>query len=238
MKNTNWMEPETITSGHAWRRWAARKFDDVVLGFLSVIPFIILLILLIGGIIFFVLNVEWKNISWMENLSNCFVSFLSGPSLARCILSCFFLFMACIILIGLLSFSYLWLHSLVVAACMTYFGNTPGKQLFGIKILHETGRSITFKEAFKREMIISRKTLYLLIPIIGVIIYLIYQCRAYDNLILNKITTWDKQMHLTVSYRMQSVWITLAAVIILVGLTYLLLIDRTICIQLIRCITK
>ncbi|CCM10267.1 membrane protein of unknown function [Cardinium endosymbiont cEper1 of Encarsia pergandiella] len=161
MKDSNWIEPEKITAGHAWRRWAARGVDQNVLNFL----YCIILVLVPVG----------PNILWMKNLSHDFLSLVFQSSVARGIL-----YVGLMVLLILLCFRYflILLDSLVVAASMTCFGNTPGKQLFGIKILHETGRSITFKEAFKCEMIIRRKSLYILIPIIGIIMCLIYTYRA------------------------------------------------------------
>lgn len=107
------------------------------------------------------------------------------------------------------------LNGLWNAACMTYLGNTAGKQLFGIKILDSAGQSITFKAAFKREMWVVLKGLGLCIPIVS----LCAQYKGYKRLEMHQITSWDKKMHLKVRYRMQSGWITLAGVIIILGLT-------------------
>ncbi|MGI2299499.1 hypothetical protein ACRRVC_02370 [Candidatus Cardinium hertigii] len=37
MQDTNWIEPEKITAGHAWRRWAAKMIDSFFFLFLYVI---------------------------------------------------------------------------------------------------------------------------------------------------------------------------------------------------------
>ncbi|MGI2299500.1 RDD family protein [Candidatus Cardinium hertigii] len=104
------------------------------------------------------------------------------------------------------------LFRLGYAACQACFGNTPGKQLFGIKIIDASGRSINFQKAFKREMLVLFKGQGLGLPII----YLFAMYRGYKNLKKHKITTWDKQMHLTVSYRIQSLWVRLVGVTILI----------------------
>jgi len=209
MKNTNWIEPENITDAHAWRRWLARNFDLVL--FIYILSVIVLVIAYL-----------------LEKYATRSIPSAYGPSGVNAsvdkdetssILFTSFCIVPLLILVVHL------LKSICNAILMACLGNTFGKQLFGIKILHATGRSINFKEAFKREMLVCKKKLFVLcIPFIGPLIIglpisvLYIDYRAYKNLRENKITSWDKQMNLKVSYRTQSVWITLVGVIMLIGL--------------------
>ncbi|MGI2257376.1 RDD family protein [Candidatus Cardinium hertigii] len=207
MQKTNYIEPEKITAGHAWRRYAARMLDS------ALFVYIILLITLVIG--YLLQKYAIKNAP-----SAC------GPSVVDAGVDkdkeLFFLFFIVCIVPLFLSVLHL-LQFMCNAILMACIGNTFGKKLFGIKILHVTGRSLNFRETFKREILIHKKKLFILfIPFIGPLIsyatLLLSDYRAYENLLKHKITSWDKQMNLKVSYRTQSVWITLAGVIVLIGL--------------------
>ena len=196
MKNTNWVEPEKITASHAWRRWAARILDNFLLGCISFS-------------ISYLLKDKIKIHVLVNDLSAYCRSMANTGGILYIFLILFVLKMTCYII---LPFFGSFLSGVWNAALIACFGNTPGKQLFGIKVLHTEDRSINFQEACKREVLVWLKGLGLGIPMIS----LFTEYRGYKNLRKNKITAWDKQMNLKVSYRIQPLWITLAGVIILI----------------------
>lgn len=207
MKNTNWVEPEKITAGQAWRRWLARGFDSSL--FNNIFTFVLLGLTI--SVVLYMCNslkdmpdqidqLHAKLIRLLiELLSN--IRYRFGWFICWCIVSVFFVNI---------------LHALWNATCIACFGNTAGKELWGIKVLHRDGRSITFKDEFKREMLIFLKIYCLGIPII----FLYTSYRAYKNLRKNKITSWDKQMNLKVMYRIQPLWLVLAYIMTSAGIFY------------------
>lgn len=101
------------------------------------------------------------------------------------------------------------------AAFIGFTGSSLGKWLFGIRVTDKHGRVIGYAPALKRELLIWYRGLGCGVPYISPITTL-YQMK---NLQRNKITSWDKEMALHVSYRKRSrlEWLlSIVSVIILI----------------------
>ncbi len=73
-----------------------------------------------------------------------------------------------------------------------YFGNTFGKNLFGIKLTKINGASLSFKESQSREIKVFFYGLFF------VWFSIIYQYFAFKR---NCVLSWDKEMHCNIFYK-------------------------------------
>lgn len=211
MKHTNWLEPERITAWHPWRRWAARKLDLLFLCYIILsLPYIFVKYVMDNDPwTYFQLSsddVQEEYDQEVEDdvIDNEVVEEKQG-------------ILDYITLNVILTLVASFLSALCNAACMAGFGNTLGKQIVGIKILHRDGRFMTFKEALKREMLVLFRGTALCLPLYPYTYY-----RAYKNLKRDQITSWDKEMHLKVAYRPKSKWATLGHVRLAIALQIIL----------------
>ncbi|WP_120497462.1 RDD family protein [Kiloniella sp. EL199] len=84
--------------------------------------------------------------------------------------------------------------------CFRIFATTPGKFIFGIKILTKDHTSLNFKEAISREFHVLVKGFAFGIPVIS----LITQIYGYLDLTMDKCTSWDDRLKTVVVQRNNS----------------------------------
>jgi uncharacterized RDD family membrane protein YckC len=83
------------------------------------------------------------------------------------------------------------------AFCMTAFGTTIGKSLYGIQVTNSVGGPITLRESFKRSFDVWTRGWGLAIPIIA----LFTLVTAYKTLTRDGITSWDRELLFVVEHR-------------------------------------
>lgn len=82
------------------------------------------------------------------------------------------------------------LPTIVVEPFLLYaFSTTPGKWLYGIRVISKSGTSIKFKDAFLRTSLVSTLGLGLNIPVASIVAMAI----SYSRLKNNRTTLWDQK---------------------------------------------
>ena len=110
---------------------------------------------------------------------------------------------------------FLWIP--VEAAFLRWLGTTPGKWLLGIKLQQGRILRLDYITALRRSFNVWFRGLGMGIPFINIICMLV----AFQRLKLFKITSWDRDDHIHVSYRNIGKWrIVLAVLIAVLGLGY------------------
>lgn len=92
------------------------------------------------------------------------------------------------------------------ALLLSFFGSTPAKWLFGIKISHPGGNLLSFSEAFNRSFLVFVQGVGLGIPIVA----LFTQLFAYRRLTKTGTTLWDTSTNAVVVHRKWGVFRALA----------------------------
>jgi len=116
---------------------------------------------------------------------------------------------------SLVPFEYfLWIP--VEAACLRWLKTTPGKWILGIDL--KQGRlSLDYITALRRSFHVWFRGLGMGIPFINIICMLV----AFQRLKMFKVTSWDRDDHIHISYRQIGRWrIGLAILIAVVGLGF------------------
>lgn len=91
-------------------------------------------------------------------------------------------------------------------------GTTPGKFIFGIRVLEQDGSKLSFWRAFKRELMVLTFGYGLMVPIVNLFAMAI----AMGYVAENGYAWWDKRMSFEVHYReaTQRQWAIWAAVVL------------------------
>lgn len=116
-----------------------------------------------------------------------------------------FSFSASPLLLAILLFPLLLLFAvlflLVEAFCLSRFGTTPGKALYGISVRSLEGRRLTFKRALWRAFAVLVRGQGLWLPFVSLVTAIV----AYITLKRDGQTTWDRDGDIVVRHRPFSV---------------------------------
>lgn len=99
-------------------------------------------------------------------------------------------------------------------------GTTPGKFLFGVRVLNPAGRPLGFKGALQREIEVWTEGLGLGVPIV----ILVMMAKSRGQLLKAGHSNWDRPDVSIVEYRRLSVWLALSIIAGMVMLISLLLV--------------
>ncbi|WP_165861200.1 RDD family protein [Paenibacillus paeoniae] len=80
---------------------------------------------------------------------------------------------------------------------MAIFGTTPGKKILGIRVLSSEGSAVPKYTALKRAILVWFRGMGVGVGLINLACYMI----GYDNLRYAKITSWDRDLNLKVTYK-------------------------------------
>ena len=78
---------------------------------------------------------------------------------------------------------------------LSFWGFTPGKWLFKIKVRRNTGNLVTLKEGVHRAWLVFLRGAWLGIPVLSLVGYLV----AYIHLSDEGNTSWDEDLKMTIS---------------------------------------
>lgn len=99
-------------------------------------------------------------------------------------------------------------------------GTTPGKFLFGVRVVNPAGRPLGFKGALQREIEVWTEGLGLGVPIVN----LVMMAKSHGQLLKAGYSSWDRPEVSVVEYRRLSVWLVVLIVAGMVLLISLLLV--------------
>jgi len=113
------------------------------------------------------------------------------------------------------------LYVFLESAFLVIWGSTPGKYLLNISLVLNNGEKFTFKNALERTFKVWYRGLGFGIPII----YFFTLINAFSKLKNNHITSWDKELNITVTHSKVGIIRILIATFLILGylsfITYL-----------------
>lgn len=112
--------------------------------------------------------------------------------------------------------SFLWIF--VEALLLSIYGTTPGKYIFGIRVLGERGKKLSFGAAFKRALLVWVKGVGLFLPVVNIITAVL----GFRQLEKKHVTSWDRDSGATVEHHHYSVLSPVFYFIIILVLIFLL----------------
>lgn len=119
------------------------------------------------------------------------------------------------IIAGLLVFP-VWLPA--EAGLLALFGATPGKWVFGIRVVHANGELLSFPESLKRSFLVWVQGEGLGFPIVNLLTYLF----GYHRLMSTGTTLWDTSTNAVVTHRGWSVLRTVVGVVVVFAVLIML----------------
>lgn len=117
-----------------------------------------------------------------------------------------------------LAFAYVFIEPAMLAG----WGTTPGKTLLKVRLRNSAGNKLCYADALSRAFKIWFRGLGLGIPIVA----LFTQIHAYNRLTEQAVTSWDKDGDFKVSHQTIGAWRTIVAVVIMLGIFFLLAIGN------------
>jgi hypothetical protein len=108
---------------------------------------------------------------------------------------------------------FVWIPFEALLLCI--FGTTPGKFVLGTEVRAQRSRKLSFSQAFHRSFAVWLRGMGMGVPFVNFFCLL----TAYNKLKLFKISSWDRDLHLTVTHKPISMWrLYFAVFIAIVGL--------------------
>lgn len=113
---------------------------------------------------------------------------------------------------------------LIEPLLLNRFGTTPGKAVFGIRVVQENGERLTVSQGFSRTLGVIVKGMGLSIPIYGIY----KQYKSYDRCADCRIQPWDEGISYTIKDTRWYRWLVFAAahVLIFCGLIAVILVGQ------------
>jgi uncharacterized RDD family membrane protein YckC len=112
--------------------------------------------------------------------------------------------------------SFLWIF--IEAILLSVYGTTPGKYIFGIRVVGKRGKKLSFGAAFKRALLVWVKGVGLALPVVNIITAVL----GYRQLERKHVTSWDRDSNAAVEHHHYSILSPIFYFIIILVLVFLL----------------
>ena len=112
--------------------------------------------------------------------------------------------------------SFLWIF--VEALLLSIYGTTPGKYIFGIRVIGSRGRKLSYGAAFKRALLVWIKGVGLALPVVNIVTAVL----GYRQLEKKHVTSWDRDSGAAVEHHHYSILSPVFYFVIILVLMFLL----------------
>jgi uncharacterized RDD family membrane protein YckC len=117
----------------------------------------------------------------------------------------------------------LFAYVFVEPAMLAGWGTTPGKALLKVRLRNSDGNKLSYAQALSRAFKVCFRGEGLGIPIIALFTHI----HAYNRLTKQGVTSWDEDEDFKVSHQTIGAWRTIVAVVIMLGMFFLMAIGNT-----------